>query len=65
MDDRGGNGTVMHGSDAAEVANVHEAGAGEVEDVVGEKAMRIKLTPPRMYVQALIDIYVGLTYTDK
>jgi len=31
---------VKHGSDAAEVTGVHEAGAGEVGDVVGE--MRIK-----------------------
>ena len=46
MDDGGGNGggsfRVKHGSDAAEVTDVHEAGAGEVGDVVGEREMRIK-----------------------
>ena len=46
MDDRSGNGggnfKVKHGSDAAEVTNVHEAGAGEVEYVVGERELRIK-----------------------
>ena len=46
MDDGGGNGggsfRVKHGSDAAEVMDVHEAGAGEVGDVVGEREMRIK-----------------------
>ena len=40
MDDGGGNGggsfRVKHGSDAAEVTDVHEAGAGEVGDVAGE-----------------------------
>src|SRR6218665_269436 len=45
MDDGGGNGggsfRVKHGSDAAEVTDVHEAGAGEVGDVVGEREMRI------------------------
>ena len=39
MDDGGGNGggsfRVKHGSDAAEVTDVHEAGMGEVGDVVG------------------------------
>ena len=38
MDDGGGNGggsfRVKHGSDAAEVTDVHEAGAGEVGDVL-------------------------------
>ena len=46
MDDGGGNGggsfKVKHGSNAAEVTNVHEAGAGEVGDVVGERDMRIE-----------------------
>jgi len=46
MDDGGGNGggsfRVKHGSDAAEVTDVHEAGAGEVGDVVGEREMRIE-----------------------
>ena len=41
MDDGGGNGgcsfKVKHGSDAAEIAYVHEAEAGEVGDVVGKK----------------------------
>ena len=48
MDDGGGNGgcnfKVKHGSNAAEVTDVHEAGAGEVGDVVGEREMRIKST---------------------
>ena len=38
----GGSFRVKHGSDAAEVTDVHEAGAGEVEDVVGEREMRIE-----------------------
>src|SRR6218665_3018308 len=46
MDDGGGNGggsfRVKRGSNAAEVADVHEAGAGEVGDVVGERELRIK-----------------------
>ena len=46
MDDGGGNGggnfRVKYGSNAAEVTDVHEAGAGEVGDVVGERDMRIK-----------------------
>ena len=46
MDDGGGVGggsfKVKHGSDAAEVTDVHEAGAGEVGDVIGEREMRIK-----------------------
>ena len=46
MDDGGGDGggsfKVKHRSDAAEVKDVHEAGAGEVGDVVGEREMRIK-----------------------
>ena len=46
MDDEGGDGgdnfRVKHGSDAAEVTDVHEAEAGEVGDVVGEREMRIK-----------------------
>src|SRR6218665_1509763 len=46
MDDGGGNGggsfKVKHGSNAAEVSNVHEAGAGEVGDEVGEREMRIE-----------------------
>ena len=45
MDDGGGNGggsfRVKHGSDAAKVTDVHEAGAGEVRDVVGEREMRM------------------------
>ena len=48
MDDGGGNGggsfRVKHGSDAAEVTDVHEAGAGDVGDVVGEREMRIDNT---------------------
>ena len=31
-----------HGSDAAEFMDVHEAEAGEVGDVVGDREMRIK-----------------------
>src|SRR6218665_2420928 len=46
MNNGGGNGggsfKVKHGSYAAEVTNVHEAGAGEVGDVVGERAIRIE-----------------------
>ena len=46
MDDGGGNGggsfKIKHGSNAAEVTDVHEAGAGEVGDVVGEREMRIR-----------------------
>ena len=46
MDDGGGNGggsfRVKHGSYAAEVTDVHETGAGEIGDVVGEREMRIK-----------------------
>jgi len=46
MDDGGGDGggsfRVKHGSDAAKVTDVHEAGAGEVGDVVGKREMRIK-----------------------
>jgi len=46
MGDGGGGGggsiRVKHGSDAAEVTDVHEAGSGEVVDVVGEREMRIK-----------------------
>src|SRR6218665_94321 len=38
----GGSFRVKHGSDAAEVTDVHEAGAGEVGDVVGERELRIK-----------------------
>ena len=43
MDDGGGNGggsfklKVEHGPDAAEVTDVHKAGAGEVGDVVGDR----------------------------
>jgi len=39
--DGGGSFRVNHGSDSAEITDVHEAGAGEVEDVVGEREMRI------------------------
>ena len=46
MDYGGGNGggsfKVKHGSNAEEVTDVHEAGAGEVGDVVGEREMRIE-----------------------
>src|SRR6218665_2549989 len=46
MDDGGGYGggsfKVKHGSYAAEVTDVHEAGAGEVGDVVGKREMRIE-----------------------
>ena len=46
MDDAGvyggGSFRVKHGSDAAEVTDVHEARAGEVTDVVREREMRIK-----------------------
>src|SRR6218665_1041811 len=49
MNNGGGNGggsfKVKHGSYAAEVTDVHEAGAGEVGDVVGEREMRIEITP--------------------
>jgi len=40
--DDGGSFKVEHGSDAAEVANVHKAGAGEAGDVVREREMRIE-----------------------
>ena len=40
--DGGGSFRVKHGSDATEVTDVHEAGAGEVGDVVGEREMRIE-----------------------
>ena len=46
MNNGGGNGggsfKVKHGSYAAEVTDVHEAGAGELGDVVGEREMRIE-----------------------
>ena len=46
MNNGGGNGggsfKVKHGSYAAEVTDVYEAGAGEVGDVVGEREMRIE-----------------------
>ena len=46
MDDEGVNGggsfRVKHGSDAADFTDVHEAGAEEVGEVVGEREMRIK-----------------------
>src|SRR6218665_1811919 len=46
MNNGGGNGggsfKVKHGSYAAEVTDVHEAGAGEVGDVVGEREIRIE-----------------------
>src|SRR6218665_3185132 len=46
MNNGGGNGggsfRVKHGSDAAEVTDVHEAGAGGVGGVVGEREIRIK-----------------------
>ena len=42
MDNGGGDGGCGFGSDAAEVTDVHEAGAGEVGDVVGEREVRIK-----------------------
>ena len=31
-----------HGSDAAKVTDMHEAGAGEIGDVVGEREMGVK-----------------------
>jgi len=41
VDDGGGNGggsfKVEHGPDAAEVTDVHKAGAGKVKDVVKER----------------------------
>ena len=40
--DGGGSFRVKHGSDAVEVTDVHESGAGEARDVVGEREMRIK-----------------------
>ena len=40
--DGGGSFRVKHGSDAADVTDVHKAGAGEVGSVVGEREMRIK-----------------------
>src|SRR6218665_2445373 len=49
MNNGGGNGggsfKVKHGSYAAEITDVHEAGAGEVGDVVGEREMRIEKKP--------------------
>ena len=46
MDDGGGDGgggfKVKHGLDAAEVTDVHEAGAEEAGDVVEEREVRIK-----------------------
>ena len=46
MNNGGGNGggsfKVKHWSNAAEVTDVNEAGAGEVGDVVGEREMRIE-----------------------
>src|SRR6218665_464671 len=46
MDGGGGSGggifKVKHGSDAAEVTNVHETGAGAVGDAVGERDIRVK-----------------------
>jgi len=48
MNDGGGDGGVSfkvnHGSDAAEVTDKHEAGAGKVGDVVGER-LGSKVTP--------------------
>ena len=41
-DDGGGSFKVKHGSDTADITDVHEAGAGEVGDVVGEREMRIE-----------------------
>ena len=38
----GGSFRVKHGSDAAEVTDVHEAGAGEVGEVVVVRETRIK-----------------------
>ena len=40
--DGGGSFKVKHGSNAAEVTDVHEAAAGEVGDVVREGVMGIK-----------------------
>ena len=49
MDNGGSNGgssfEVDHGSDAAEVTNVHKAGARKVGDVIREGEMLIKVTP--------------------
>ena len=50
MDNEGGGGgsfRVKHGSDAAKITDVHEAGAGEVRDVVGKSLERwgSKVTP--------------------
>ena len=43
MDDGGGNGAgSFNVIDPAEVTDVHEAGAREVGDVVGEREMRIE-----------------------
>ena len=59
MDDGGGNGggsfKVKHGSNAAEVTDVHEAGAGEVGDVVGERDMRIESNTKIMEVKEVED----------
>src|SRR6218665_2984425 len=57
MDDEGGIGEgsfrVKHGSDAAEVTDVHEAGAGEVGDVVGERETRIRMSEMQKLIQVV------------
>src|SRR6218665_3953717 len=59
MDNGGGNGggsfKVKHWSNAAEVTDVHEAGAGEVEDVVGERETRIESNTKIMEVKEVED----------
>src|SRR6218665_2998891 len=49
MDDGSGNGggsfKVKHGSNAAEVTDVHEAGAGEVGDMLEKERRGSKVTP--------------------
>ena len=40
--DSGGSFKVKRGSVAAEVTGMHEAGAGDVGNVVGKREMRIK-----------------------
>src|SRR6218665_2047647 len=64
MEYGGGNGggsfRVKHGWDAAEVTDVHEAGAEEVGDVVGEREMRIKKITPRLRTGVVYMIRIGV-----
>ena len=65
MDDGGGRFRAKHGSEAAEVADVYEAGAGEVGDVVGEREMRIKKITPRLRTGVVYRIRIGVLYMMK